>query len=156
MEQKKVFISKDGVEVFVHPTESHPHRWDLVEEVVRQITIGDRVFVLETIDLGRIIGVDHLVETSEKDEPNIFYKERRKGTNFKSRMVKNRDAEPTSLASVIIAKCDDNDGPEWTGKYVLVTLFEGDPGMSEPYGRYEHDEDCINFWKTHALVPEEQ
>lgn len=75
---------------------------------------------------------------------------------FKSRMVKNREAEPTSLASVIVAKCDDNDGPEWAGKYVIITLFEGDPGMAEPYGRYENDEACINFWKTHALVPEEE
>lgn len=72
---EQYYVSKDGVKVFVHPTESHPHRWDLIEEVIRNLTIGDRVFVLETLDLGRIIGVNHLVETTEKDEPNIFYKE---------------------------------------------------------------------------------
>ena len=77
----------------------------------------------------------------------------RHDSGYESRMVLGREPEDTSKATTIIAKCGPEDGEEWNGKYVLVTLFEGDPGMPEPYGRNENNQEAIEFWKNHALVP---
>ena len=146
----KYYVTKDNIKIFIHPEASHSHRCDLDEEAISKITIGGRPFIRETIDLGRVVGKDHLIETNEQDK--IVYLER-SNRGYKSRMVLDRQAKDTSLVTAIIAKCGDEDGPEWTGKYVLITLFEGDPGQPEPYGRNAGNTEAIEFWRNHALVP---
>lgn len=149
----EVLKSKDSVEVFCVEGLSHPHRKDLMAEAVSQIEIAGRPFVLECLDMGRVIGVDHLVETRGGDRIVRF--DRGNGRNYLSRMVLNREAEPTQKVTVIICKGDAEDG-EWEGKYLLATLFEGEPGKPEPYDQYESDVGCIEFWRTHALVPTDE
>lgn len=144
----KKFTSKNNVSIYLHPEASHCHRNDLIEEVLNQIVV-DGSFIRKTINLGRIIGKDHLVETRPDDEIVFFDR----GRGYASRFTLSQEAKDTSLATVIIAQCDASDGPEWNGKHVLITLFEGDPGMPEPYGRNEGNHECIAFWETHALVP---
>lgn len=144
-----VYKTKDGIEVYVIDGVSHSHRDDLNEETLKMVEIGDRGFVRDVISLGRTIGVDHLVETKDGDE---IARMSRNGNEYETRFVMNKEAEPTDKATVIIAKGGPEDG-DLEGKYILVTLFEGDPGMPEPYGRNEGDSACISFWENHALVP---
>ena len=63
---KKLGISADNIVVYNHP-EGHSHRPDLDAEVISKIKIGNRPFVVETVTLDRVIGVDHLVETTDDD-----------------------------------------------------------------------------------------
>lgn len=144
-----VYKTKDGIEVHEIRGVSHSHRTDLNEEALGMIEIGDRGFVRDVISFDRTIGVDHLVETKDGDE---IARMSRNGNEYETRFVMNKEAEPTDKATVIIAKGGPEDG-DLEGKYILVTLFEGDPGMPEPYGRNEGNPDCISFWENHALVP---
>lgn len=142
------YITKDGVEVIVADGVSHSHREDLNEEVISKLVVGDQSFVRETISLGRTIGKNHLVERKPGDE---LYRYARNGRGHGSVFALNREGEDTDKATVVIAKGGPEDG-ELDGKLVLVTLYEGDPGMPEPYGRNDNEE-CRKFWDTHALVP---
>ena len=144
-------FSGDGVPIYNHP-EGHSHRPDLDSETICKININGRDFVKETVNLGRSIGYDHLVKTHYGDEI-VFHQ--RGNRPYKSRMVLNRDATQTENVTIIICKCGKEDG-ELSGKYALVTLFEGEPGMPEPYGFHKDDDGCIQFWKHHALVPTEK
>ena len=145
------YMTKDGVEVVVADGVSHSHRDDLNEEVISKLVAGDQPFIRETISPGRIIGKDHLVERGDDDD---LYFHSRNGNEHKSVFALNREAVDTDKATVVIAKGGPEDG-ELEGKMVLVTLFEGDPGMPEPYGRNDTEE-CRAFWETHALVPTEK
>lgn len=147
---KKIGTTTDGVAVYNHP-EGHSHRPDLDEEVISKITIGDRPFVVETITLNRVIGVDHLVRTDAND---IIIRYKRGNRPYYSRMVMNRTPEPTDKVTVILCKCGAEDG-ELEGKYALVTLYEGQAGSPEPYGRNDNQE-SREFWANHALVPTEE
>jgi len=146
--KKNYYLSNDNIKIYNINGVSHSHRMDLNEEVISNINIGNRSFIRETISLEREIGFDHLVETTEEDEIVLLDR----GRGYPSRMVPGRKAEPTQKVFIVIAKGGPEDG-EYNGEYILVTLFEGDPGMPEPYGRYEGNQDCINFWANHALVP---
>ena len=139
--------SEDGIRVYYHP-EGHSHRADLNKEVISKITIADRPFVRETVSLGRTIGVDHLVSTTEDDKVVLWT---RPGRKSPSRMVLNRQAADTDRVTVIIAKCGEEDG-DLSGKYALVTLFEGEPGMPER----DDDPECREFWTKYALVPTDE
>lgn len=145
------YMTGDGIEVFSVEGASHSHREDLNSEVISKLTAGDRPFIRETVSLGRNIGKDHLVERRDDDE---IYFHSRNGNEHKSVFALNREAEDTDKATVVIAKGGPEDG-ELEGKMVLITLFEGDPGMPEPYGRNDTEE-CRAFWETHALVPTEK
>ena len=147
-----ILTTADGIEIFHHPTESHSHRPDLDAEAVSRVSIDGRFFVCETVDFSRTIGFDHLVETTDADEI-VLYK--RGSRSYESRMVPGRKAEPTSQVTAIICKCGPEDGEEWDGKYVLITLFEGDPGRPEPFGKDDVPENRA-FWARHALVPTDE
>ena len=151
-ENAKTLVTADGIEIFRHPTESHSHRPDLDAEAVSRVSIDGRFFVCETVDFSRTIGFDHLVETTDADEI-VLYK--RGSRSYESRMVPGRKAEPTSQVTAIICKCGPEDGEEWDGKYVLITLFEGDPGRPEPFGKDDVPENRA-FWARHALVPTDE
>lgn len=147
----KVFFTKDNKEVYIVEGESHPHREDLIAETLSKVTTGNLPFIRMTVDLGHTIGVDHLVATTENDEIVYFNRGGRNG--YESRMVLGRKAEDTSKVSVVMVKADDSVlGGEINGKYVLITLFEGELGQPEPYGRNNTKENR-EFWTNHALVP---
>ncbi len=156
-----IAISANGISVYNHP-ESHSHRPDLNAEVINKITLpDDSTFFREVVDLGRVIGKDHLVETQEKDTIVYLQRGNRPG---KSRMVL-KEAEDTSFVTIIACvACEEEGTPtELVGKWILVTLFEGKPGEREPFDRSfadgknpEGKAAAEAFWATHALVPTEQ
>lgn len=104
-------------------------------------------FWMETVDLGRPIGVDACVETTERDD--VRY-ECRPGRTTKSRMVYGRKPAPTSLLTIGI--CTDDDG--------LDTVFTAFPGLkapkelTDPSLKEAERKEAEAFWSTHALCAE--
>ena len=146
----------DGTPVYLHPVASHSHRPDLNAEVISKLTIEKgQTFLRQTVDLGRVIGEDHLVETSDGDM--IAYA-RRGNRAGESRFVLNRAAKPTTKVTIIA--CVDRDPGETQGLWCLVTLFEGEPGCREPWDASlktpEAKAQAYAFWANHALVPTEE
>ena len=157
-----IAISANGIEVFEHP-EGHSHRFDLNKEAISKIELPvDGTFVRTTVDLGRVIGKDHLVKTNEFDTIVYLQRGNRPG---KSRMVL-KEADDTSKVTVILCVCNeptDNPASVLNGKWILVTLFEGEPGEREPFDRAFADgknpeglKKSKEFWACHALVPTEE
>lgn len=149
-------ISKDGIPVYYHPTASHSHRPDLDAEVISKIVIGDRGFIRETVDMGRTIGVDHLVAVGDQEVCTYMRRHNHPG---ESKFVLTKEAQPTSFVTIII--CQDRDPGETQGKHCLVTLFEGKPGEREPFDvNIQNNPEALKtsreFWAHHALVPTEE
>lgn len=159
-----IALSANGIEVYTHPA-GHPHREDLLSETISKIVLPeDSTFHRETVDLGHTIGKDHLVETTDEDYIVYFRRGNRQG---ETRMVI-KEAADTSLVTIILCVAHkDNETPnELVGKWVVVTLFEGQPGEHEPWDNAFIDADidagiaagkakAENFWANHALVPTE-
>lgn len=159
-----IAIAANGVEVYAHPA-GHPHREDLLSETISKIVLPEgSTFHRETVDLCRTIGKDHLVETT--DEDYIVYLRRGNRTG-ETRMVL-KEAADTSFVTIIlcVARKDEETPDELIGKWVVVTLFEGQPGEREPWdnafidadvdaGIAAEKEKAEAFWATHALVPTE-
>ena len=160
-----ITVSANGIEVFSHPA-GHPHRSDLLAETISKITLKEgETFHRETINLGRVIGKDHLVETCNEDYIVYLRRGNRPG---ETRMVL-KEAADTSYVTIIlcVARKDEETPDELVGKWVVVTLFEGQPGEREPWDNSFIDKDINNnimnaylkaeaFWATHALVPTEE
>ena len=156
-----IAFSANGIPMYVHP-ESHSHRPDLNAEVISKIVLPeDNTFYRNTIDLGRIIGKDHLVETDEYDTIVYLQRGNRPG---KSRMVL-KEADDTNFVTIIACVAHEEEGTpaELIGKWILVTLFEGKQGEREPFDRAFADgknpeglKRSEEFWATHALVPTEE
>lgn len=146
--------SMNGIEVYLHP-ESHPHRTDLLGEVISKITLPeDATFYRTTVDLGRIIGVDHLVEADE-DHNKVVRVVRGNRAGWTPMVL---DVEPVETSKVTIVLCVATEPKGYAGKWVVVTLFEGEPGLPEPWDKKcQNDkalhEKSLKFWRTHALVP---
>lgn len=140
-------ISNNNITVYAHP-EGHPHREDILAEAINKISLPtDATFHRETVDLGRVIGVDHLVETNDDAQVVMFRRGNRPG---ESRMVLNQPAAPTSKVTIVL--CVATDPEELAGKWVVVTAFEGEQGKPEPFDRRATAEDAA-WWEHHALVP---
>ena len=156
-----IAVSANGTPVYSHP-ESHSHRPDLNAEVISKIVLPeDNTFYRNTIDIGRVVGKDHLVET-DKDDIIVYL--RRGNRPGESRMVL-KPADDTSFVTIIacVAQEGDDTPAELVGKWVLVTLFEGKQGEREPFDKAFADgknpeglEKAEEFWETHALVPTEE
>jgi len=155
---KKLGTSINGIDVFAHP-EGHSHRPDLDAEVISKINLPeDNTFFRTTVDLGRVIGKDHLVETKPNDTIVYLQRGNRPG---KSRMVL-KEANDTSLITAIfcVARKEEGTPAELVGKWILVTLFEGKPGEKEPFDRSFADgkdpeglKKSNEFWEKYALSP---
>ena len=152
----QIGTTNNGIKFYNHPVASHSHRPDLDAEVISRITIKEgQTFLRETVDLGRVIGVDHLVKTDDHDHCVKMVRGNRPGA---TRFVLGREAEPTT--KVTIVACIDRDPGETQGLWCLVTLFEGEPGEREPWDSSLKTEEAKAkaeaFWKNHALVPTEE
>ena len=165
-----IAISANGIEIYPRANgELHYHREDLHVEALAKITLPENSgFLRITIDMGHIIGVDHLVETTS-DDTIVYLK--RGNRNGLSRMVLNRKAEETRFVTAILCVNTDPEDPDFLpgteGKWVLATLFEGDPGEKETFDRAfakaDSDPEVAKvlakawaFWAKHALVPTEK
>lgn len=160
-----ITTTANGVEVYAHPA-GHPHRPELLVETIGKIVLSeDKTFHRETVNLGRIIGKDHLVKTT--DEDYIVYL-RRGNRAGETRMVI-KEAADTSFVTIVlcVARKDKETPDELVGKWVVATLFEGQPGEREPWDNSFIDKDVDKnvmnaylkaeaFWATNALVPTEE
>jgi hypothetical protein len=160
-----VAISANNIPVFLHP-ESHSHRPDLNVEAIGKITLPEGTFCRTTIDMGRVIGVDHLVETNDNDKIVYLRRGNRPG---ETRMVLRDRADDTQFVTAIlcVARKDKDTPDELVGKWILVTLYEGRQGEREPFDNAFIDADIDEsveaakqraeaFWSTHALVPTDE
>jgi hypothetical protein len=155
-----IATTSNNIAVYRHP-ESHSHRPDLDAEVISKINLPENsTFFRGTIDLDRIIGKDHLVETNAEDTIVYLQRGNRPG---KSRMVL-KEADDTSFVTIIacVAREEEGTPAELVGKWILVTLFEGKPGEREPFDRaFENGNNpegkaaAEAFWANHGLVPTE-
>lgn len=115
----------------------------LLTEAVSKINYTP-TFWMGEVDLGRIIGKDACVLTTETDDVRMEY---RTGRETLSRVVYGREPEDTSILTVGL--CTDDDG--------LVTVFTAFPGkkapkeLSDPSLRESERPEAEQFWACHAL-----
>ena len=115
----------------------------LLTEAVSKIDYTP-TFWMGEVDLGRIIGKDACVQTTETDDVRYEY---RTGRETLSRVVYGREPEDTSILTVGL--CTDDDG--------LVTVFTAFPGkkapkeLSDPSLRESERPEAEQFWACHAL-----
>lgn len=145
--------TRDGSAVYA-VDQSHCHRPDLAAEALARVIVPDAAdFVLQTVDMGRVIGVDHLL-TTQPGDPIVFM--RRGDRPYPSRMVL-KEAAPTSLVTVIL--CREDAPGELHGELILATLYEGQPAEREVGDPSLTTPEAIarseDFWATHALAPTE-
>lgn len=151
-----IALSSNGTEVHSHP-EAHPHRLDIAAEVIGKMTIptvpidpSDRSQTrhAETIDLGREIGINHLVEVSPEDEVIHVYR----GDRAWDTPMVFKPGTPETRACAVCFWADE--------KWILWTLFEGadGEGLPEPgcdrykNGTPEFQKACDEYWETHAIA----
>lgn len=121
---------------------SHSHISEsLLEEVLVKVESRGRGFLVETVDLGRLVGEQTRVKTGEDDE--IIFAQRA-GRFGLTRFVKNRKSVPTSAVTVILKK-------ETSGNYFLVTAWVGTQAQPEPWDR-NATATSRDFWSRNALL----
>lgn len=124
---------------------SHIHRGvspEILTEAFWQIyCIGVSHAVCEP-EFDRIIGEATCVQTSKSD--TIVYAKRR-GQNFYTPFVLDREPEPCNKVVVILKKDTDDD------VYVLLSAYIGKWWVPEPQNPKETRGSDL-FWRTHALI----
>ena len=149
MTKRLLGVSKDGQDVFVINDNKHMAAHaavsdSILAEGVGKIEINDRPFLMDTVDLGRIIGVDDCVAVTDADDVRLLQRKARKGL---SRIVFGRKAEPTRLLTIGICRDDDN-------LLTVFTAFFGVKAPKEPWDCKTEQERAESdaFWAGHALV----
>lgn len=117
-----------------------PDLLDLVQECVGTITVDDDNVYLDK-DMGRVVGLSQLVETSPKDK--VFYAKRVNYTTY-TRFVCNREPQPTRYISIVLHR----DG---VGGFELWSAWLGPIAPQFPGDVFETSE-SKPFWRTHALI----
>jgi len=132
-----------GEYVFDRPR-SHLHGdvETLLHELFARIRALDRQFIIEEIDLGRIVGKKHCVETGPDDEIVYAQRPNRKGL---TRFVLNREPEDCTCA-VLVLKRD-----EYADIYIVLTAYIGTHSEPEPWDRYATPK-SEEFWSEHAMI----
>jgi hypothetical protein len=113
----------------------------VLAEVLKKIHAGGRGFLIEEVQMGRIVGESICVATRPGDEIIFAQRPNRWGL---TRFVRNRTPEPSSSVSIILKKAQD-------GEYILITAFIGSMAPAEPWDR-NATPNSREFWNTHALV----
>lgn len=146
--KKMVGTTANGYMVYIEVKNEHmlAHddvSYELIAEAVSKVEY-EPTFWLNTINMGRVIGKDACVETTDRDEICMRC---RPGRSIESRMVLNREPEDTTLLT--LGMCTDDDG--------LVTVFTSFPGLKAPKElndpRLSDSErkEAETFWSNHAL-----
>jgi len=123
--------------------DSHIHgkiSW-LLSKILPQIESGGKKRLTEEIKFKRIVGETSCVCTTDGDEIAYAQRPGRKGL---TRFVKNREAELSDSAVIILRKGG-------RGNYILVTLFVGVLGHPEPWDK-RANKASYQYWLNHALV----
>lgn len=136
--------TKTGERVVDRSDSSHIHETvrPFLVEAISKIETNKCKFIIAPIEMGRIVGGNACLETGQGDE--IVFAQR-PGRADLTRFVKNRQAEPCSIVTLILKQ------KEVAEEYVLLTAFIGPPAELEPWHPNATDI-SKNFWNTHALV----
>lgn len=122
-------------------TQTHSTVLKVLPEALVKTNSGGEGFIIEQVDLGRVIGKNIRVKTTDADEIVFAQRPKRRGL---TRFVKNR--RPEDCSSVVVL------GKRITGgAYVLITAFIGTRCPAEPWDR-NADEQSVPFWNSEALV----
>ena len=123
-----------------HDSHLHKNVASLLPLALKKLNSGNRDFICEEVEMGKIIGTTICVETNEGDD--IIYAKRPKRFGH-TRFVKNRIPTDCSTIVVIIKKVEK--------EYILITSFIGALAEPEPWDRKATDV-SREFWNTHALI----
>lgn len=146
--KKEIGTTANGHHVHVIVNDSHMLAHASVTETLLTEAISKidytPTFQMGEVDLGRVIGKNACVQTTEMDD--VRY-ECRIGRETISRVVYGREPEDTTILTVGL--CTDDDG--------LVTVFTAFPGkkapkeLSDPNLRESERPEAEQFWANHAL-----
>jgi hypothetical protein len=141
--EKKLLILKTGENV-VDRYQSHLHNdvLQILPGALSKVESNGRKFIVEEIQMGRIIGETICVATKPGDQ--IVYAKRPKRFGL-TRFVKNQKPELSSSVVTILKKAEEGDF------FILITAFIGNIAEPEPWDR-NATEKSRDFWETHALV----
>lgn len=120
---------------------THPTALPIVAEALSQISSEKRENAVEEIDLGRVIGENIRVSTTDADR--VVYAQRT-GREGLTRFIKDRAPEPCESMVIVLRRATN-------GAYVLITAFIGTKCPAEPWDRWAIPE-SVPFWNTHALI----
>lgn len=119
----------------------HPYLLTVAAEALRHITLDKPVVNLE-YDMGRTIGRDFVVETTDGD--NVFYVQLIRDPVY-TRFIKNGEPRPTRYISMVMRR-DQKSDPYRMHDVWIGRLTPPRPGSDE-----ETPESKI-YWKDHAVV----
>ena len=147
-ESNIVGILRSG-EVVIDRPNSHNHlAGEFLREALGLVNSDDRDHLVETVDMGRVIGVSRCVQTTVRD--TIVYAHRL-GRNGPTRFVLGREPEPTTNATVVLKR-----DRTLLGTMILITARAGAHSEAEPWDPHHTEESkevSRRFWASHALVP---
>lgn len=146
-DRKLLARTRNGIDVYVELGTSHvathfhdnPKLEELAIEAVRQVD-AQRSNIQADYNFKRTVGFSDLVGTDDSDE--IVYA-KRVNRKIYSRFVKNRKAEPTSFATIVLQKVQNG--------YLLLSAWLGPSVPPFPGDRREWPE-SRSFWESHALA----
>jgi hypothetical protein len=141
-------------EIVVDRPGSHSHlRGEDLEEALFIVDSRGLDFLVQEVELGRVIGEARCLATAPEDKIVFAHRAGRKGP---SRFVLERQAVPTTQATLILKRHEAREGV-----MVLITAWAGGKSEPEPWDA-SHDETSLEasilFWASHALTwsPEEE
>lgn len=136
------------VDLIASPAGMHisrqPHLLGLVSEALTQTAARDREVTIEC-DMGRTIGYDFIVATSDKD--TVLYAQCLRDTIY-TRFIKNGDPSLTQFLTIKLRRDD-------SGEYVLHDTWIGRAIPPRP-GSAEETPESKPYWSTHARILEGQ
>lgn len=117
-----------------------------IKKTIIKMSINDS-FIMETVDLGYTIGVDHCVDVTNAMETVTM--EQRPNRNG---LTPTTTLPGTETSKITIGICKDDDG-----LYTLFTAFYGIKAPREPWDCKTESErsESENFWKNHAISKRE-
>ena len=138
-----VYVNLIGSKAAAHISQQ-PRLLEYVKEALAKTSVRGAETTFEC-DMGRAIGYNFVVATSEKD--SIFYAQLAREDTF-TRFVKNGEPLSTQYLTVVLSR----DG---TNNYELLDTWIGRISPAQPGTEKETDE-SKSYWETHALVLENQ
>jgi hypothetical protein len=117
-----------------------PYVLGLLKELIERTTITGEELKFEQ-DMGRSVGHESIVETSDND--TIVYAQKLKDPMF-TRFVKNGKPNPTQYITIVLRKDDDD-------AYELIDTWIGRLSPPRPGSRHE-SADSKTYWANHAYV----
>lgn len=140
--------TKSGIPVYVDLIHSkaaehiagQPHLLGLVQEVLQETAAHEPEMSIE-YDMGRVIGYNFVVDTTEKD--TVFYAQLLRDDTY-TRFVKNGEPRSTQYLTVVLKRDEE-------GNYELYDTWIGNVRPPRP-GTANETPESKPFWTSHAVV----